>query len=299
MNLRIRRSASAVFVTHTLFALVLFLFNIEGIDPGCRAELSVDSALYSFSKLSMFIFFSFRIDTVFRDSFLRYTKASLWSLRISAAVLVFAWVIVFPIMSHSEEAGPKNHTHCHLHITPSYLPGVAVLLDLVYSAWLVAIFGKKIYQVTGSCDHAESLISSTSDIARSVSAESRSKSRRLAESMQHHTMLFMMYFAVSTLSLACARLAPLSSIYMALNSSLNIWCLWGVFKKRAFEERCGKIVRSEFCVALCWRCCIRNYDKVMGHDRPSASTLVDSSYMSPRMQPSIGSARLTAEEVAE
>ena len=133
----------------------MFFFFVVVVGPKLHCELkylltgiwqiTTYTLLYTFCRGIIFLFFSFRIDLIFNDSFFNYSKKLLWSVRIFYAIGFASFTVAISLTNKSK---PDSHNDsCITHFEPQYVLIIAVLFDVLMNIVLIFLLARKIYLV--------------------------------------------------------------------------------------------------------------------------------------------------------
>ena len=297
VSIGMKRSASFVFITHfiTPFYMGCSNFNqfirfvqsyIMSTYP-CRADFILQTLLYTLSKFALFVFFTFRIDVIVRDSFFEYKRLQSWLLRLGGFIAFIAFFIAAPFSIEGEL--DDDHQSCILDES-SYLglyvgAGVNALLFML----VIIVFARKICQVIWlhfvytfyphfrvlcllytlytqkkvastrsngisipSMDGMNDDNGSGFGLMYSVGYNAKNESFKLIESLQYHTLLISLNVLIEIVLLIISSSAELSAICLTLSIFCDIWCLLLMFRRIWFKKYCN------YCLKVTkplWRCC--------------------------------------------
>ncbi len=98
-----KRSASFVFITHAITPFYMGFSNFHefiyfvndqfNIPYPCRIDFMVEILLFALCKFGLFLFFTFRVDVILRDSFFEYKRKQSWLLRF-AGFVAFVFLMI-------------------------------------------------------------------------------------------------------------------------------------------------------------------------------------------------------------
>eukprot|EP01084_Bolivina_argentea_P033376 61730_1 len=282
-SIGMKRSASLVFTTHVIAPFLMGFSNFYLIIPlfhsfsntiyPCKADFIIDAFLYAFCKFALFLFFTFRVDVILRDSFFEYKRLQSWMVRLFGFIGFIAIIIYVSIKI--DGTLDDDNDFCLLD-TKSYLPlYIGVAINASFFLIVTVIFARKICQVTRSSSTAMRLQSKDIDDSGigfeelSYSTNVNNESFKLIETLQYHTLLIVLNVIIELILLFVSRYAKIIAICLSLSVFVDIWCLLLMFRKTWFKRYCNFCLT---CTKPLWKyiCCVSLPELYNGYNYSSA-----------------------------
>eukprot|EP01084_Bolivina_argentea_P201999 345191_1 len=261
-------SVITLFSVSVVWLYIINYLHITTFDIDCNLSMSIGLMVYICSKYALYILLLERLFIIFANSEYKFSNYFKLTTRISIAILL----IISTISVIITETGKENENGICLNNTPLFLWGIFSLIDIFISIFVLILFSRKLYLLSGNTIHAEESVTSRSR-TRTLSIGNMKESERNKYIQRMNKQLLIVMRKANLLGVIAVFGTQLSvvisivfrgNLWTLIDSMVNMWCVLLMFQSynHIFDNLCKYALRifSDECLTFlacyCCECCI-------------------------------------------